>query len=140
MRPSADQAFMQMAMVLASRSTCSRAAVGALVVTPDRLQIVGIGYNGAARGMHHCNDDRRGTARPGECGCIHAELNAILKAPGTMLGLMLYTTTAPCYACAKLVLNTGIARVVFGQRYRDDTGLILLNDAGIVLEHLPSNL
>lgn len=136
MRPSSDVTFMSIAGILARRSTCERAQVGALIVSPDGLQILGIGYNGAPRGQpNECL-----SKVPGICGCIHAELNAILKAPGTTQGMTLYTTTAPCLACARLILNTGVTRVVYGRPYRDVSGEGLLQVAGIDLEWVPADL
>lgn len=130
-RPSAEQTFLRIAYDLSLRSTCQRAAVGAIVVSSDGLQILGIGYNGAPSGVEHCTSHS-----PGECGCIHAELNAILKAPGTMPGMTLYTTHSPCLACAKLILNTGVERIVYHHQYRDDAGLRLLIRRGIVVVEL----
>lgn len=140
MRRSADVTFMQIAQVLAWRSTCSRAAVGAIVVSSDGLQILGIGYNGSPRGTPHCSESAVLSALPGACGCIHAELNAILKAPGTTPGLTLYTTTMPCLSCARLILNTGIVRVVASFPYRDDAGWRLLTERGITVEVVQADL
>jgi len=133
-RPTRDEAFMRMAEVLALRSTCSRLKVGALVTDRDGLQVLGIGYNGNASGLsNHCDD----ADTPGRCGCIHAELNALLKAPGTIAGNVLYTTMAPCESCAKLILNTRVARVVVGAWYRSDVGLDLLVSMGIRIDYVP---
>lgn len=121
-RPSRDETFMVMAYALAQRSTCRRAKVGALVTDADGLQVLGIGYNGVPHGW--ANDSCTGV--PGQCGCVHAELNALLKAPGTLPGKVLYTTTAPCEHCARAILNSGVTRVAFSRTYRSDAGLHLL--------------
>lgn len=136
MRPSSDVTFMSIAEVLARRSTCQRAAVGALIVSPDGLQILGIGYNGAPRGQpNECH-----SRVPGMCGCIHAELNAILKAPGTLQGMALYTTHSPCLACARLILNTGVTRVLYYREYRDRAGIELLLASGVAVDFCAPDL
>lgn len=113
--------MLEIAVTLSKRSTCSRAAVGACVTDPEMLQILGIGYNGNARGLD--NDCDRPTA--GSCGCVHAELNALLKAPG-LVAKRLFTTHAPCINCAKAILNGGVISVAYIVRYRDPAGVELL--------------
>lgn len=129
----ADVTFMKFAWILAERATCERRQVGAVVTDSLGLQVLGIGYNGNARGLPN-NCDR--PEIPGDCGCIHAEANALLKAPGAVQGKILYTTDSPCFACAKLILNAGIDRVVYGREYRFRDGVDLLAMNGVVVEHL----
>jgi dCMP deaminase len=124
---------MAFACALAQRSTCARKQVGAVVTDALGLQVLGIGYNGNARGLpNRCDTDI-----PGACGCLHAEINALLKAPGTIPGKTLYSTMEPCAVCAKAIINSGVVRVVYAEAYRDHAGLTLLIDAGVHLLFLP---
>lgn len=126
---------MRCAEVLATRSTCARNAVGAVVTDKDMLQALGIGYNGNARGLPNGCD-----APTSPCGCVHAEMNALLKAPGIMQGKRLFTTVAPCGPCAKACINAGIEIVYFRTPYRYSAGVTLLLQAGIKVIHLPGGL
>jgi dCMP deaminase len=120
-RISKDEMFMRMAEVAALRSTCLRLSVGAIITNWDQTTVVSLGYNGNARGLDNGCD----TTTPGACGCIHAELNALLKAPYGP-SLRLYTTHSPCQACAKLVLNSSVKQVYYRIAYRSLAGLNLL--------------
>ena len=135
MRPSIEEVMLQFAELLAQRSTCARARVGAVVTDTSMLQVLGIGYNGNARGLANACDDPNAV---GSCGCLHAELNALLKAPGVVPGKVLFTTTSPCVACAKAIVNSHIERVFFRRRYRDTSGLAVLLSAGVVVCEKPS--
>jgi dCMP deaminase len=121
MRADWDTYFMEISRVVASRSTCDRKHVGALLVR-DRM-ILSTGYNGSIRGMPHC-DDVGHLMEGGHCvATIHAEANSILQAArnGVRIdGADLYTTASPCWPCFKLVANAGIQRVVYAEFYRDD--------------------
>ena len=128
---------MRFAEELAQRSTCARAHVGAVVTDASMLQVLGIGYNGNARGF------RNGCDRPlevGNCGCIHAELNALLKAPGMVLGKRLFTTVAPCAACAKSIINANVSEVFVRDAYRSEAGLVLLQQAGVRVYRIERDL
>ena len=120
MRADWDSYFMQIASVVASRATCDRKHVGALLVR-DRM-ILSTGYNGAIRGMPHC-DEVGHMLENGHCvATIHAEANAILQAAknGVRIdGADIYTTASPCWPCFKLIANAGIRRIVYGEFYRD---------------------
>lgn len=115
-----DEYFMQIAQVVATRSTCDRKHVGAVIVR-DRT-ILSTGYNGSIRGMPHC-DDAGHMMEDGHCtATIHAETNAILQAAknGVMIaGADLYVTASPCWPCFKMIANAGLVRIVFGELYRD---------------------
>lgn len=127
-RPSRERTWLEVAEVFARRSTCSRLSVGAVVTDEEMLQALGVGYNGSARGLKNgCMSDV-----PGSCGCVHAELNALLKAPGIQKK-MLFTTVAPCIECAKAALNTNVVDVFFLRHYRSTEGLALLysQDVGL---------
>jgi dCMP deaminase len=112
--------FMNIARQVATRSTCSRKHVGAIIVR-DKT-ILSTGYNGSIRGLPHC-DDIGHDLEGGHCvATIHAEANAILQAAknGVMIdGADIYTTASPCWNCFKLIANAGIQAIYFGEFYRD---------------------
>jgi dCMP deaminase len=131
-RPTRERMFMDIAAVVARRSTCRRAAVGCVVTDVAGWQILGIGYNGSPAGMpNRCPHEE-----VGNCGCVHAELNALLKAPGALTNKILYATTAPCERCAAAIVNANVARVYFGRTYRTTEGIDLLEAAGIQADYL----
>ena len=111
---------MDIARQVATRATCDRKHVGA-VVARDRT-ILSTGYNGSIRGMPHC-DEVGHMMENGHCvATVHAEANAILQAAknGVRIdGATLYTTASPCWPCFKLVANSGCLRIVYGEFYRD---------------------
>ncbi len=111
---------------LKNLSTCKRATVGAVVFAPDCSRVYSIGYNGPAHTRH--NQACRNTE--GDCGCVHAEANAIVKLQGQR-GLM-YCSTLPCEACASLILNSqAIQGFIWSNKYRSDVGHMYLMDARI---------
>jgi dCMP deaminase len=133
-RPGWDAYFMQIAQTVATRATCPRAAVGAVLVREHR--ILTTGYNGAPRGVAHCS----------EVGCIivndhcvratHAEANAIVQGAlhGVSLhGAVAYCTHQPCAGCSKLLISAGIAKIVYRQAYPDPVATELLAEAGVAL-------
>ena len=119
-RSSWDQYFMDIAKQVASRATCDRKHVGALLVR-DRT-ILSTGYNGSIRGLPHC-DEVGHMMENGHCvATVHAEANAIIQAAknGVAIdGATIYTTASPCWPCFKLIANSGCVRIVFGEFYRD---------------------
>lgn len=132
-RPSRETMFMRMAVVAASRSTCRRAVVGCIITNQDGTSIVSMGYNGNARGLvDGCDADLQGS-----CGCLHAEENALIKAPyDVQRSLVMFTTTSPCWACAKRILNSGVGTVYYLNEYRDVDPIHLLRSRDIrVLQH-----
>ena len=137
-RPSIDEYFIEIAAVIAKRSTCLRNKVGALFVRDKR--ILTTGYNGAPAGLDHC--DIMGCAREGVasgtrhelCRAVHAEQNAIIQAAlhGISIeGATLYCTHQPCILCAKMMINARIKKVVYVHAYPDETALQFLEQAGI---------
>jgi dCMP deaminase len=137
-RPCAEDYFMEIASVVAKRSTCLRNQVGALFVKEKR--ILTTGYNGAPTGLEHC--DIVGCAREGVasgtrhelCRAVHAEQNAIIQAAlhGISIeGATLYCTHQPCILCAKMMINSRIKKVVYRESYPDKTALKFLEQAGI---------
>jgi dCMP deaminase len=119
-RSSWDDYFMNIARVVASRATCDRKHVGAVLVR-DRT-ILSTGYNGSIRGLRHCSEDGH-MMEDGHCvRTVHAEANAIIQAAknGVAIdGATIYTTASPCWPCFKLIANSGCTRIVFGEFYRD---------------------
>jgi dCMP deaminase len=120
-RASWDEYFMNIAREVATRSTCDRKHVGAVIVR-DRC-ILATGYNGSVRGMPHCDDEGH-LMEGGHCvRTVHAEANAIAQAArhgARVDGACIYVTASPCWNCFKLVANAGLARIVFGEFYRDE--------------------
>lgn len=118
MRPSWDQYFSDIAKIVAERSTCDRRHVGAVIVK-ERV-ILSTGYNGAPRGLPHC-DDVGHEIVDGHCvRTVHAEANALVQAARNGVpveGGMLYLTDSPCYDCFKLIVNAGIVAVYYGSFY-----------------------
>lgn len=125
---------MNIAREVATRSTCDRKFVGAVIVR-DR-SILATGYNGSIRGLPHC-DDVGHLMEEGHCvRTVHAEANAIVQAAsnGTRIdGAGIYVTASPCWGCFRLIANAGIKRIVFGELYRDQKIFTNAQEAGIEL-------
>jgi len=136
-RASWDEYFMSIAQVVATRSTCPRKYVGAVLVR--NRTILSTGYNGSIRGLPHC-DDVGCVIEEDHCvSTVHAEANAIIQAARNgvaIAGAELYTTASPCWPCFKLIANAGISRVYYGEFYRDQKSLAVARDAGIELVDL----
>lgn len=146
-RPSWDEYFMEIARLVAKRSTCLRRQVGAVAVKEKR--ILATGYNGAPAGLRHCAEAgclREQLGVPsGErhelCRAIHAEQNAIVQAAlhgAALKGGTLYVTHQPCVLCAKILINAGIVRVVFCGDYPDPLAREFLTEAGVELVSFPA--
>jgi dCMP deaminase len=120
-RVSWDEYFMNIARVVATRATCDRKHVGAVLVR-DKT-ILSTGYNGSIRGLPHCTEVGH-MMEEGHCvATVHAEANAIIQAAknGVAIeGASIYTTASPCWPCFKLIANAGCRRIVFGEFYRDN--------------------
>lgn len=134
-RPGWDEYFLDMAALAASRSTCVRRQVGAVLVKDQR--VIATGYNGSLRGQPHCTD----------AGClmvgghckrtVHAELNALLQCAlhgASSRGSVLFTTAFPCLDCAQALVQAGVDRVVYRDPYPDPHSLEVLHGAGVRLE------
>lgn len=143
MRPSWDEYFVEIARQVATRSTCLRRHVGAVIVRDKR--ILSTGYNGAPRGLAHCDvvgclREKMGIPsgqRQEICRGLHAEQNAIIQAAlhGVSIeGGTIYVTHQPCITCAKMIINAGIVRVVCANGYPDELARQMLEEAHIVLE------
>ena len=134
MRVDWHQYFMNIAHQVATRSTCDRKHVGAVIVR-DRT-ILSTGYNGSIRRMPHCDDVGHQLENDHCVATVHAEANAIIQAAknGVQVdGAELYTTASPCWDCFKLVANSGIRRIYFGEFYRDRRSLLVARQIGIEL-------
>src|SRR6267143_4637633 len=126
-----EEVYMRMAEELAKRSTCARLQVGSVITTPDLTQVLGIGYNGNARGLPNRCDSNE----PGNCGCIHSEQNALIKAGAGLPGKVMFVSASPCVMCAKMIINTNVGRVYYREAYRDPAGLDVLRQAGVEVVH-----
>ncbi|MDI6740625.1 MAG: cytidine/deoxycytidylate deaminase family protein [Candidatus Edwardsbacteria bacterium] len=142
-RPSWDRYFMDIAAMVATRSTCLRRRVGAVIVRDKR--ILATGYNGAPAGLKHCGEigcirDKMKVAsgqRHELCRAIHAEQNAIIQASSSGVSLKdgaMYTTHHPCVLCSKIIINAGIRRVVYSRGYPDELSRQILKEAKLKVE------
>ena len=132
-----DERYMEMACVWAKNSYCKRRQVGALLVK-DRM-IISDGYNGTPSGFENVCEDENGVTKP---YVLHAEANAITKVAksgNSSLGATLYVTASPCIECAKLIIQAGIKRVVYSEKYRLEDGLDLLKRANIEVIYINPN-
>jgi dCMP deaminase len=130
-----DSRYMRMARIWAENSYCTRRQVGALSV--KNQMIISDGYNGTPSGFPNKCEDETNTSFP---FVLHAEANAITKVArsnNSSDGATLYVTASPCMECAKLIIQAGIKRVVFGELYRISDGIDLLRQAGIEVIQLP---
>ena len=128
-----DLRYLRMARIWAENSYCQRRKVGALVVK-DKM-IISDGYNGTPSGFENVCEDN-GVTKP---YVLHAEANAITKlarSSNNSDGSTLYVTASPCIECAKLIIQAGIRRVVYAEKYRLDDGLRLMQRAGIQLDYI----
>jgi dCMP deaminase len=146
-RPSWDRYFMEIALLVSSRTTCLRRQVGAVIVKDKRL--LSTGYNGAPVGLKHCAElgclRQKLGVKSGEkhelCRAIHAEQNAIIQAATfgvPLLGASIYITHFPCVLCSKMIINAGIKRIVYSQGYPDQMSQDILKEAKLKTELLKS--
>ena len=129
-----DERYLRMARVWAENSYCQRRQVGALVVKEG--MIISDGYNGTPSGFENVCEDETGVTKP---YVLHAEANAITKlarSSNNSDGATIYITASPCIECAKLIIQAGIKRVVYGEKYRLTDGIELLQRAGIEVIYL----
>lgn len=126
-----DKRYLEMALIWARNSYCKRRQVGALIVREK--MIISDGFNGTPAGFENICEDENNVTKP---YVLHAEANAITKVAksnNSSEGSTLYVTTSPCMECAKLIIQSGIRRVVYSNRYHNTDGLELLKRAGIEL-------
>ncbi len=146
-RPTPDEYFMEIANVVAKRSTCLRIHVGAVIVKNGR--ILSTGYNGAPHSFEHCLDigcirEKENVAhgtRHELCRAVHAEQNAIIQAALHGVSIedaTVYCTHQPCILCAKMIINGRMKRVVYQNGYPDEMSIKFLKQAGIEIVRMPS--
>lgn len=132
-RPDFDEIFMNFCHALSKRSSCRRLQVGCVIVSDDRQRVLSIGYNGNAAGLHNDCD----TDKPGACGCVHSEMNAVAKLnyndPSKKIA---FVTDSPCVVCAKMMVNAGISSIIYDRKYRDSSGLDILSLAGLEVRRI----
>ena len=131
---SLDKRYLEMAQIWAGNSYCKRRQVGALIVK-DKM-IISDGYNGTPSGFENICEDENNVTKP---YVLHAEANAITKVAksnNSSEGATLYVTTSPCMECAKLIIQSGITRVVYSQKYHTSAGIDLLKRAGVELVYI----
>lgn len=129
-----DIRYLRMARIWAENSYCERRKVGAIVVK-DKM-IISDGYNGTPEGFENVCEDSNQITKP---YVLHAEANAITKlarSSNNSEGATLYVTASPCIECSKLIIQSGIKRVVYGEKYRLEDGINLLRRAGVDVEYL----
>ena len=130
-----DKRYLRMASIWAENSYCQRRKVGAILVK-DQM-IISDGFNGTPAGFENVCEDTDGTTKP---YVLHAEANAITKVArsnNSSNGSTLYITASPCLECSKLIIQSGIRRVVYNDLYRITDGLDLLHRAGLECVHIP---
>jgi dCMP deaminase len=141
-RPSWDEYFMTLATNVATRTTCLRRGVGAVVVKDRR--ILATGYNGVPSGIQHCSEvgclrkklDVPSGQRHEICRGLHAEQNAIIQAARWGINISdstVYVTTQPCVVCAKMLINASVREIVYKNPYPDELAMAMLKEAGILL-------
>ena len=147
-RPSWDDYFMEITRLVATRSTCLRRKVGAIIVRDKR--ILATGYNGAPRGLKHCLEigcirEKYGVSsgqRHELCRGIHAEQNAIIQAATSGVsieGALIYSTHFPCSLCMKMIINAGINKVFFLDGYPDDLSKLIADEKKLEMIQLKSS-
>jgi len=127
-RPTWAETWMMIALTVAQRSYDPGLKVGAIIVSDDNTQMLSMGYNGNYCGGSHAHE----SSEPGQSGFIHAEVNALVKCDFNFHKKKhMYVTHSPCRACAKLIINAGISKVIYKMRYRDMSGVTLLQAVGV---------
>jgi len=129
-----DKRYLRMANIWAENSYCQRRQVGALIV--KNQMIISDGYNGTPAGFENICEDDNNVTKP---YVLHAEANAITKVAASnnnSSGATIYITSSPCIECAKLIIQAGIKRVVFSERYHTVEGINLLERAGIIIDFI----
>lgn len=132
-----DKRYLRMASIWAENSYCKRRRVGALIVKGQ--MIISDGYNGTPSGFENVCEDEQNVTLP---YVLHAEANAITKvaaSSNSSKGSTIYVTSAPCIECAKLIIQSGIIRVVYSEKYRTEEGCDLLKKANIQVDFIDLN-
>ena len=133
-RPTWDNYFMEIAQQVSKRSTCDRKSVGAVIVR-DKV-ILSTGYNGSIRGIKHCDEIGHLMENDHCVRTVHAEVNAVAQSAmnGTEIkNSSIYLTASPCWPCFKVIVNSGIKKIYFGEFYRDEKIFKFAQESGIEL-------
>jgi len=131
---------MNIAQEVATRSTCDRKHIGAVIARGKT--ILATGYNGSIRGLKHCDEAGHEMENDHCVRTVHAEANAIVQSARHGIRLEdseIFVTASPCYNCFKLIANAGITKIYYGEFYRDDRIIKHAEQAGIILQHLPAD-
>ena len=132
-RPTWDEIWMKFAKSIAERSIDPRHKVGAVIISDDNTQVLSVGYNGDQEGG--LNEVE--SLMPGESGCIHAEINALIKLDfNNPKKKKMYVTLSPCRMCAKSIVNARIDEIVYNDEYRDTSGVDILKKANLVVRQI----
>jgi len=128
-RPSFPEIYLQLAKVLAERSTCSRLQVGTVITTTDFRKVLAVGYNGNATGLPNACDREEA----GNCGCLHSEENAVINCDAPrQTDKYVFVTHLPCVQCAKRLINLGnVKKIFYLHEYRIRDSVSLLNSVGV---------
>lgn len=130
-----DEYFMRIAQDVATRATCDRKHVGAVIVRDK--SILATGYNGSVRGLGHCDDEGH-LMEDGHCvRTIHAEANAVIQAARNGVRIdeaTIYVTASPCWNCFKMIANAGLKKIVYGEFYRDERVFAIADKLGIEIK------
>jgi len=134
-RPSFAEVHMQLAVIIAKRSTCSRRKIGCVIVSSDFRRVLSSGYNGNAAGLPNCCDEPEVS---GACGCLHAEENAAIScSEPAITPKTVFTTTYPCKMCAKRLIQLGgVEKVCYMEDYHDELAADIFENAGIRTERI----
>jgi len=124
-RKSFKEIYIQLAYLMSSRSSCSRLKVGCVITSDDFRYVYAVGYNGSGSGLPNKCDH---SDRQGQCGCLHAEINACINCTKDRhLSKVVFLTHSPCIQCSKALINLGgIKKIWYSEKYRDKKGLSLL--------------
>ncbi len=134
-RPSFEDVYMDFAVLISRRSTCTRLQVGTVITTTDYRKVLAVGYNGNASGLPNTCDREV----PGNCGCLHSEENAVINCDAPRAtAKYVFVTHLPCPMCAKRLINLGnVERVIYRQNYRNTESVAMLESVGIQVEQHP---
>ena len=130
-RPAWHTIWMRLARSIAERSVDPRLQVGCVIVSADDRRVLAVGYNGDEAGGANAPD----STDAGASGFVHAEVNALIKSHG-VCGSIVYITHSPCVVCARALVNERVARVVYGEAYRDTRGIEILRKSGVSAEEM----
>jgi dCMP deaminase len=133
-RPSFPTIYIELAKILAGRSTCSRLQVGTVITSTDFRKVLAVGYNGNATGLNNGCDREE----PGNCGCLHSEENAVINCDAPrQIEKFVFVTHLPCIQCAKRLINLGnVKKIYYAQDYRIRDSVEVLKSVGIEVEQI----